>query len=104
MKALPQFERQDFVGVEDLVSKIFTNHASDETHFVTLVEGENNAYRVLFDSGYFVLPEGQEHPSKSQWNTLKKKFKRHNPRIFVFKDYGYTLDGLCFLDFGFFGQ
>ncbi len=53
-----------------------------------LVEFEDNHFRAIFDQGYFQLQAGNSAPSKSQWSTLKKKFKRRNRSIFVFRAYG----------------
>ena len=64
--------------------------------------------RAIFTKSYFVLHEDATEPSKSQWSSLKKKMKRHNHRIFVFKETGETLcnekaDETCyFIDFGYF--
>ena len=62
-------------------------------------------YRVLFSAGYFHIQEGATDPSKSQWSTLKKKMKRHNQRVFVFKEYGSQQDDgerYYYLEFGFY--
>ncbi|MCB9435631.1 MAG: hypothetical protein H6673_01390 [Anaerolineales bacterium] len=101
MKELPSFQQQNFQVVEDLLAQVLTNHISDETHLTTLIERADGSYRVLFDPAYFVLQEGYTAPTKSQWATLKKKLKRHDNRIFVFKEIG-TIDNQCFLDFGYF--
>ncbi len=76
-----------------------------------LIEFEDNHYRAIFDQSYFQLQEGKAAPSKSQWSTLKKKFKRRNRSIFVFRAHGElpckqvsraTKGRTClFLDFGF---
>lgn len=64
--------------------------------------------RAIFKKSYFVLQENNTKPSKSQWSTLKKKMKRHNKGIFVFKETGETAcnpdsDTTCYyLDFGYF--
>lgn len=76
-----------------------------------LIAYDDNHFRAVFRSTYFVLNAGQRVPSKSQWNTLKKKIKRRNRSAFVFREYGETDCGgqganeageTCFyLDFGF---
>ncbi len=64
--------------------------------------------RAIFKKSYFVLQEGNTEPSKSQWSTLKKKIKRHNRGVFVFKETGEIAcspesETMCYyLDFGFF--
>lgn len=101
MKELPVFQQQDFAIVEDLLARVLTNHIADETHLTALIERADGSYRVLFSPSYFILQEGHTTPTKSQWATLKKKLKRHDNRIFVFKDVG-TIDNQYFLDFGYF--
>ena len=53
-----------------------------------LIEFEDNHFRAIFDQSYFQLQDGKTAPSKSQWSTLKKKFKRRNRSIFVFRAHG----------------
>ncbi len=76
-----------------------------------LIEYDDHHFRALFDLAYFQLAPGSSLPSKSQWNTLKKKLKRRERSIFIFREYG-TIDcrernitpaaGAClYLDFGF---
>ncbi len=60
-------------------------------------------YRATFATGYFTLQPGHTEPSKSQWNTLKKRMKRINPGVFVFKAHG-TEGDTCYVDFGFFAD
>ena len=72
-----------------------------------LREYEDRHYRVIFSLTYFELREGADVPSKSQWSTLKKKLKRRNRSIFVFREHGQIKcpdgsDAIClYLDFGF---
>lgn len=103
MKELPVFQPQDFATVEELLLRVFTNHIADDTHLSTLIERADGSYRVLFNPTYFILQENHIAPTKSQWATLKKKLKRHDNRIFVFKDVG-TIDNQYFLDFGYFSD
>ncbi|MCY3574826.1 MAG: hypothetical protein OXG92_07165 [Chloroflexi bacterium] len=53
-----------------------------------LIEYEDHHFRAIFDQSYFQLQAGKSAPSKSQWSTLKKKFKRRNRSIFVFRAHG----------------
>lgn len=79
-------------------------------HFVRLIIAEDGRCRVIFKQTYFVLQPNKTEPTKSQWSTLKKKFKRHNRDVFVFKQTGVipcnerdTSDDACYyVDFGFF--
>jgi len=78
---------------------------------IKLIEYDDHHFRALFRRSYFELIDGADMPSKSQWNTLKKKLKRRNRRVFVFRDYGSLAcseyasvgsDQVClYLDFGF---
>ncbi|MDE2777328.1 MAG: hypothetical protein OXI77_15465 [Chloroflexota bacterium] len=53
-----------------------------------LVEFDDHHYRAVFNLNHFQLAEGKCLPSKSQWNTLKKRLKRRDRSIFIFRDYG----------------
>lgn len=78
---------------------------------IKLIEYDDHHFRAVFRKSYFELINGADMPSKSQWNTLKKKLKRRNRRIFVFREYGLAScseyasvphDQVClYLDFGF---
>jgi hypothetical protein len=106
MKELPEFKPRRKEDVLKYAQNILTNdNQLKHTDLVELIEYNDGHYRALFKPRYFILPEGQTEPSKSQWNTLKKKFKRHEPNVFVFKEHGETktVDGKCYyVDFGFF--
>lgn len=104
MKDLPTFKARESEWVAGFAAEVLSNEAvSADTRFVRLVEYEDGHYRALFQPDYFVLAEDRDEPSKSQWNTLKKKFKRHHRNVFVFKDYGESGD-LFYIDFGFFAE
>jgi hypothetical protein len=98
---LPEFEKRPKHEVLPYVKAIFTKS------FVSLDEYDDGHFRVIFKPSYFVLAEGSDKPSKSQWGTLKKKMKRHHRGVFVFKETG-TVEcgaeqGACYyVDFGFF--
>jgi hypothetical protein len=50
-----------------------------------------------------LIPPATE-PSKSQWNGLKKRLKRMDQQVFIFKVHGHQRAGdqnYCYLDFGF---
>lgn len=53
-----------------------------------LIELDDHHFRVIFDIKQFQLAEGTRLPSKSQWNTLKKRLKRRDRSIFIFRQYG----------------
>lgn len=105
MKNLPEFHHRSHERVLSFLTVMLTNeHLSNQTHLKHLEEYPDGHYRAIFDPAYFALPPDQPEPSKSQWNTLKKKLKRHDQQIFIFKEHGTVQqDGRSFyLDFGFF--
>lgn len=108
MKDLPAFRPRPRDQVMALVHRVLMlDSHSDHSYLHDLVEHDDHHYRVLFDPAYFVLQPGQTEPSKSQWSSLKKKFKRHDPNVFVFKDHGTINAGnkrYSYMDFGFFAQ
>lgn len=110
---LPEFQKHPHDETVAFAKEIFRLGGTPQgSHFVRLVEYDDGHYRAIFRPSYFVLPEGQRQPSKSQWNSLKKKIKRHNPRVFIFKEHGEipcvagdTKDEGCYyVDFGFFAR
>ncbi len=78
---------------------------------INLIEYEDHHFRAVFRRSYFEMNAGADMPSKSQWNTLKKKLKRRNHSVFVFRKYGAINCGknaaakgeqdCLYLDFGF---
>ena len=108
MKDLPAFKARSRDQVMALVHRVLMlDSHSDHSYLHELVEYGDHHFRVTFDPAYFILQPGQAEPSKSQWSSLKKKFKRHDPNVFVFKDHGTINTGsqlYSFMDFGFFAQ
>lgn len=107
MSTLPHFRKRRREAVEDYATRVFIKPGSDAgTLLRRMVAFEDNHWRAVFDASYFTLTEGE--PSKSQWNTLKKRMKRMDPSVFIFKGHGDTLcdpeqDERClYVDFGFF--
>ena len=76
-----------------------------------LIDFDDHHFRAVFHLRYFQLAPGKDMPSKSQWNTLKKRLKRRDRSIFVFRQYGKAdcpssakalPAGVClYIDFGF---
>ncbi|MCY4064577.1 MAG: hypothetical protein OXG53_19605 [Chloroflexi bacterium] len=76
-----------------------------------LLEFDDGHFRAVFDSSYFQLVEGKDGPSKSQWNSLKKRLKRRDRSLFIFRQYGRidcrdqgttpSADTRLYIDFGF---
>jgi hypothetical protein len=106
MKRLPEFKKISHETVLSHLKTIFGGSTPIQpSYIIDLIGYKDGHFRVVFNPHYFILPQGQTEPSKSQWNTLKKKFKRHIPNAFIFKEYGATQtpDGKgYYLDFGFF--
>ncbi len=104
MRDLPLFKKRSRSEVLAFIEPLLINEQNTEvSHVIDLLEDEDGHFRVLFKPSYFVLKEGQTEPTKSQWNTLKKKLKRHDSTIFDFKDHGQsgTKEVQYYLDFGF---
>ncbi len=104
MRDLPPFKRRNRTEVAAFIAPLLISDQHPEVSaLIDLLEYEDGHYRVLFRPSYFVLKEGQTTPTKSQWNSLKKKLKRHEATVFVFKDYGNVETGepQYYLDFGF---
>ena len=104
---LPEFEKRPAHKVLPLLNSIFGGA------IVKLIPHDDGHFRVVFDGAYFRLQGDKTAPSKSQWSTLKKKFKRRDRQIFVFKETGEVdcttvtdtppPNGMCYyLDFGYF--
>ena len=102
---LPEFRHVKRAYAARLIHSVLTNERGPA--LLELVAYDDHHFRVVFAASYFQLAEGSAAPSKSQWSTLKKKLKRRDRRIFVFRAHG-LLDnadtgngGRCFLEFGF---
>lgn len=63
---------------------------ADETFLIDFVAYPDHHFRAIFRLAYFTLAEGSHTPSKSQWNTLKKRLKRIRSDVFIFKTHGYA--------------
>ncbi|NJL93759.1 MAG: hypothetical protein HC915_08505 [Anaerolineae bacterium] len=102
---LPQFRPVDPATAQMYCERVFVHGAESSLH--ALESYPDHHFRALFRLSYFTLAEGAQEPSKSQWNTLKKKMRRVNPGVFVFKAHGTQAaeDGwLGWVEFGFFAQ
>jgi hypothetical protein len=99
---LPEFKRRSRAAAQAFAAEIFTSN-----HLRDLITFDDGHFRAVFSPEYFTLAEGREEPSKSQWNSLKKRMKRHDRMVFVFKEHGEvpceSPSGKCYyIDFGFF--
>ncbi|NDJ61937.1 MAG: hypothetical protein GYB67_12475 [Chloroflexi bacterium] len=106
MRDLPEFAPTPTEKARAYIAHVLTVRGSQKTQLRDLIAHEDGHFRAIFDPAYFILPPEQTEPSKSQWNTLKKRMKRVNPLVFVFKAHGEVEcgpDGRCYyIDFGFF--
>ncbi len=85
MEGLPEFKREARESVANLMTQVFTHPGdADRSFFRHLEEYPDGHYSVTFDLEYF---KDTAEPTKSQWNSLKKKLKRHDNRLFIFKAY-----------------
>lgn len=98
MQGLPQFRRvtEDYATqfAERVFGEAFNGLHSQPGHY----------YRALFNESYFTIQPGNDKPSKSQWNTLKKRMKRMNPSVFILREYGditHEGEAMVYIDFGF---
>jgi hypothetical protein len=108
MKGLPRFQRRSQTFAQAYASRVLTNEQQAQVSSLhRLVQYEDGHYRAIFRPDYFVLTEGHDVPTKSQWNTLKKRMKRIERNVFVFKEHGETPCGepgappCYYVDFGF---
>ena len=101
MKGLPEFRPRRPNDVRRYIAQVL----GGESVLYDLIEYDDSHSRAGFDPGYFALAEDREEPSRSQWNTLKKRMKRIDSTVFVFKEHGETTHNerpAYYIDFGFF--
>lgn len=105
---VPEFEKRQAFKVLPLMTSVFSEGGANS--FVRLLTFPDGHFRAIFRRSYFVMQGAATEPTKSQWNTLKKRLKRRDHRIFIFKEHGTVRcddasnsDADClYLDFGFF--
>ena len=86
MSGIPDFQKRKVHHIMPYVTKILGMGSGSA--LLKLIAYEDGHFRAVFKSSYFTLQEGQTEPTKSQWSTLKKKMKRHDGHVFVFKKHG----------------
>ena len=102
---IPTFRHVKRSYVARLIHSALSNERGSA--LLELIEFEDNHFRVVFAASYFQLAAGSDGPSKSQWNTLKKKLKRRDRSIFIYRAHGKLQsaaaesDDKYFLDIGF---
>jgi hypothetical protein len=115
VKDLPEFKRFGKDFVTQFANQVLAHpNQPEHSYFRRLIQYEDGHYGVVFSLDYFALADNStpaDAPTKSQWNSLKKKLKRHDKRVFVFKEH--TIEGCnapddsarcgC-LEFGFFAH
>lgn len=107
---LPEFDRRPYQKVHGFISRALTH--GEQTSLKKLIAYKDGHYRALFSADFFTLAEDRTEPSKSQWNTLKKRLRRMDNKVFVLKQHGTadcdtgsheTVNQACYyIDFGFF--
>ncbi len=109
MKELPKFKLQREEDVVHFITQVLVHsNKPEKTYFRRLIEYEDGHYGAFFSLGYFV---STEMPTKSQWNSLKKKLKRHDKHVFVFKNHSINscdapndMTPCGYFEFGFFAR
>jgi hypothetical protein len=105
---LPEFRKTKYSYAMTYINGVLMG--GDGASLVKLEEFDDHHFRVIFKISYFQLAEDVDMPSKSQWNTFKKKMKRRNHSVFVFREYGVidcdqagknTQQPCLYIDFGF---
>ncbi len=104
--ALPAFQKRPYSAAREYIAAVLTPPGA-ATALRELLPQEDGHFRAIFAAAYFTLPEGQPEPSRSQWNTLKKRMKRHDRRVFIFKAHElvtYRGETCGVVDFGFLAE
>ena len=105
---LPPFRRVKRAYAASLIHSVLAGPGGPA--LLKLQEFDDGHFRAVFSISYFQLAPAKARPSKSQWNTLKKRLKRRDRTIFVFRKYGEIdcrakqarrNDTCLYLDFGF---
>jgi hypothetical protein len=105
---LPEFRKTKHEYAMKFINSVLMGMGG--ASLVRLESFEDYHFRAIFKRSYFQLAEDADEPSKSQWNTLKKKMKRRNHSVFIFREYGTmacdqkttSSQETCFyIDFGF---
>ena len=113
---LPRFKKRRYMDVMQFINRVLTNPGvGPQSHLYRLIEYDDGHYRAIFSPTYFQHSDGRTEPSKSQWGTLKKRMKRYQKSVFIFREYGEvdctsgeahpsdSNDETCYyVDFGFF--
>lgn len=105
---LPEFRKTQYTYAMKFINSVLSGAGG--ASLIRLESFEDNHFRAIFTPRYFQLAPDSSQPSKSQWNTLKKKMKRRNHSVFIFREYGAidcqtknrkTNDKCLYIDFGF---
>ncbi len=106
---LPDFRRVSKTYAATFINSVLSGAGG--ASLLRLIEFEDHHFRAIFKVSYFQLAEAAGSPSKSQWNTLKKKMKRRNRSVFIYRQYGQiacdesergeSKPACLYLDFGF---
>ena len=106
---LPQFRKVKRRYAASIIHSALSG--AQGSALLKLLEFDDRHFRAVFDTSYFQLADDNVMPSKSQWNSLKKRLKRRDRSIFIFRRYGRIDCGAqaktrsaktcLFIDFGF---
>ncbi len=83
---LPQFRKVKRRYAASIIHSALSG--AQGSALLQLFEFDDHHFRAVFDTSYFQLADGNMMPSKSQWNSLKKRLKRRDRSIFIFRRYG----------------
>jgi len=97
LQNLPSLSKPPTPYVERYLQQIFADH------FVAVEEREDQLYRAIFTLNYFQRDDApsEASPTKSQWNTLKKRMKRVNHGVFTSREHGIQDEDTGYVVFGF---
>ena len=83
---LPQFRKVKRSYAASIIHGALTSPRG--AALLQLLEYDDHHFRAIFNLKHFQLAPGNRQPTKSQWNTLKKRLKRRDRTLFIFRDYG----------------
>ncbi len=109
MNDIPQFRKVQRRHAASIAHGVFSGPRG--AALLQLIEYDDHHFRAVFDLKHFQLAPGNSLPSKSQWNSLKKRLKRRDRSLFIFRKYGtidcaaggkpVKADTCLYIDFGF---
>ena len=83
---LPPFRRVKRRYAASIIQSVFAGPRGSA--LLKLQDFQDGHFRAIFSASHFLMADDGALPSRSQWNTLKKKLKRRDRTIFIFREYG----------------